>query len=35
MTCPDTKKDGLWINGGEELVDLDEAFPDQISKEMT
>lgn len=35
MTCPDTKRDGLWINRGEELVDLDEAIPDQISTEMT
>ena len=33
ITDPTTKKDGLLIYGGEDLVDLDEALPDPTGQE--
>ena len=33
ITDPETKKDGLLIYGGQDLVDVDDALPDPTSIE--
>ena len=33
ITDPETKKDGLLIYGGQDLVDIDDVLPDIISTE--